>query len=66
MQVFIHSAVDVPFYNTMISNTISSLVQQFKQYQFVIKDIANEDEVQFVGIAQRRLDNLFSDSKIKS
>ncbi|VVC36325.1 Epithelial sodium channel [Cinara cedri] len=53
-QVYIHSAVDVPFYNTMISNTIQTFVKQFKQFQFVIKDIANEDEVQFVSIAQRR------------
>jgi len=34
-----------------------------KQFKFTIKDIANENEVEFVGISQRRLDN-FSVKKI--
>lgn len=45
---------------------IETRLGEFKQYQFVIKDIANDDEVQFVGIGQRRLHNLFSDLTIKS
>lgn len=34
-----------------------------KQFKFTIKDIANENEVEFVGISQRRLDD-FSVKKI--
>lgn len=55
MQVILHSIVDVPYHNIMTTtNSLQAMLGIFKQYQFVIKDIANEDEVQFVGIEQRR------------
>ncbi|XP_060838075.1 sodium channel protein Nach-like [Rhopalosiphum padi] len=53
-QVFIHSVVDVPYYNTISTDILPAMMGIFKQYKFVIKDIENEDEVKFVGITQRR------------
>ena len=53
-QVFIHSVVDVPYYNTISTDILLAKMGIFKQYKFVIKDIENEDEVKFVGISQRR------------
>ncbi|XP_027841882.2 sodium channel protein Nach [Aphis gossypii] len=53
-QVFIHSVVDVPYYNTISTDILHAMMGIFKQYKFVIKDIENEDEVKFVGISQRR------------
>lgn len=38
----------------MSTDILQAALGIFKQYKFVIKDIANEDEVEFVGIAQRR------------
>lgn len=35
-----------------------------KQFKFTIKDIANENEVEFVGISQRRLDNFISETSV--
>jgi len=58
-QIYIHSVVDVPYYNTISTDILQSVLGIFKQFKFVIKDIENEDEVEFVSIAQRRLDNLF-------
>eukprot|EP00102_Acyrthosiphon_pisum_P021032 XP_016658242.1 PREDICTED: sodium channel protein Nach [Acyrthosiphon pisum] len=53
-QVFIHSVVDVPYYNTISTDILQATMGIYKQFKFVIKDIENEDEVRFVGISQRR------------
>lgn len=54
IQVFIHSVVDVPYYNTISTDILQATMGIYKQFKFVIKDIENEDEVRFVGISQRR------------
>ncbi|XP_022177636.1 sodium channel protein Nach [Myzus persicae] len=54
IQVFIHSVVDVPYYNTISTDILQATMGIHKQFKFVIKDIENEDEVRFVGISQRR------------
>lgn len=54
--MFIHSVVDVPYYNTINTDVLQAAMGIKKQYKFVIKDIANEDEVEFVGIKQRRFE----------
>lgn len=46
--------VDVPYYNTMSTEILQATLGIFKQYKFVSKDIANEKEIEFVGITQRR------------
>lgn len=54
MQVYINSVVDVPYYNAISSDILQAVLGIKKQFKFIIKDIANEDEVEFVGISQRR------------
>ncbi|XP_050532301.1 sodium channel protein Nach-like isoform X1 [Daktulosphaira vitifoliae] len=53
-QVYIHSSVDVPYYNTIATDILHAVPGIYKQYKITIKDIANEDEVQFVGVHQRK------------
>lgn len=52
--------MDVPYYNTISTDSKQTTHGIFQQYKFVIKDIANEDEVNFVRIAQRRYDIMLS------
>ncbi|XP_050532302.1 uncharacterized protein LOC126900543 isoform X2 [Daktulosphaira vitifoliae] len=54
-QVYIHSSVDVPYYNTIATDILHAVPGIYKQYKITIKDIANEDEVQFVGVHQRKM-----------
>lgn len=56
--------MDVPYYNTISTDIIQTVRGIFNQYKFVIKDIANEDEANFVGIAQRRLDVTLDDKSL--
>lgn len=53
-QVYIHSVVDVPYYNTISTDILPATLGIFKQHKFFINDMENEDEVQYVGISQRR------------
>ncbi|XP_050436333.1 sodium channel protein Nach-like [Adelges cooleyi] len=53
-QIYIHSVVDVPYYNTITTEILHAVPGIYKQYKITIKDIANEDEVAFVSINQRR------------
>lgn len=63
-QVYIHSVVDVPYYNTISTDILQAVLGIFKQHKFVIKDIENEDEVEFVGISQRRFNNLLNNKNV--